>query len=60
MFYYYFLETCSYLMRDKKGKDPDGMEGETKLGGLETGEPVITIHCTKKSIFNKMGRLQIA
>lgn len=53
MFCCYLLEACSFLMRDRKGLDPDGRGSREELGWTE-GEKTVTRICrVKKSIFSK-------
>lgn len=50
----YFSDACSFLMRDRKGMDPEGRGGREELGGVEGEVYIIRIDCMrKKSIFNK-------
>lgn len=47
------------FLRDRKGMNTDGKEGEEELGGVGRGKPVIRmygmkIYCIEKSVFNKM------
>ena len=48
MFVCYFLEVCSFLIRDRKGVDPEGKEGGKGLGEIEEGETIIRIYCMRK------------
>lgn len=48
--WFYFLEDCSILMRDKKGPELEGCRG---TGGVEGRETIARIyHMRKESIFN--------
>lgn len=38
LLYYYHLETCYLLVKDRNGVDVDGRGGGKKLGGVERGE----------------------
>jgi hypothetical protein len=50
--YYWSLDVC-FLMRDRKGTEPDGRGCEKELGGVGGGETVISLYCMKKSLFSK-------
>lgn len=51
---FYLRETCSFLMRERKGMDSNEREGREQLKGLEGGETIFRIYMRKESIFNKM------
>lgn len=38
MFSRYLLETCYFLMKERKGVDLEGMEGGEELGGDRDGK----------------------
>lgn len=42
-----------FIMRHRKGVDPDGRGDEKELGGVEEGKTLRKIHCLKNCIFNK-------
>lgn len=44
IFYYYILEVCSFLVKDRKGVDSEGERINKKLGGVEGGKPVISMY----------------
>lgn len=48
LFYYYSLDTCLFLRRDRKGVNSDGRSGED-LGGIG-GWEVKSVHCIQKEI----------
>jgi len=53
MFGYYLF----FLMRDRKGVDPERRGGGEDLGGVKGGETVIRIYrMRKESIFNKRNK----
>ena len=55
MFGCYLLEAHSFLVRDRKGTDPEGKDGGVELGWEEGGETISSIYCMRKeSIFNKI------
>lgn len=57
MFFCYLLETCSLLMRDRKGEDLEGREGDRELGGMEGWETVTSMYCMSiESIFIERGK----
>ena len=46
-------ETYSFLRRDIKEMDPEGIKGGEELGGMEGGEAICRIYFMRKeSIFN--------
>lgn len=50
----HLLESCSFLMKDRKGVYLEGRGGEGNPGELEVGESITRIYCMrKKSVFNK-------
>ena len=51
MFGCYLLEACSFLIRDRKGVDPDRMGGGEELRGVKGGEAVIRIFCMRTKIY---------
>lgn len=51
LFYYYPLEACFLLMKDRKGVDPEGKEGGEELGGAEEGETIIWVYLCEKKIY---------
>jgi hypothetical protein len=55
LFYYtsfchvcYLLEVYSFLMRDRKGMDPQWRGCEKELRGAEGEETIIKIYCVRK------------
>lgn len=44
-----FVSVFYFLMRDRKGTDPDGREGVDVLGGTERGKIIIRINCVRKT-----------
>lgn len=53
----YLLEASSFLMRDRKGVDPDGRGGVEEPEGGEGRETALQLHCMRKeSMFNKGGK----
>lgn len=55
----YLLETCSFLMREREGVDPEGRESVEELREEEGGATVLRVYCIKKeSTFNKRKKLQ--
>lgn len=51
MFCFYLLEACSFLMRGRKGVDPEARGGE-EIEVLERGENVIRIYYVRKNLFS--------
>lgn len=48
------LETCSFLMRGRRGVDLEGRGGGEGLEGAEGGKTIIGIYCIRReSKFNK-------
>lgn len=43
MFGCHLIDTCSFLMRDRQGMDPEGWRGGEDLGGKEGGEAITRI-----------------
>lgn len=52
LYFNYPLQTCLFLMRDKKGVDPDRRGIAQELGGTKGGETAIKIHYVRKFIFS--------
>jgi hypothetical protein len=48
----YLLEACFFLVRDRKGADPEGRGGREELYEVEGGSTVIRIYCMKKNLFS--------
>lgn len=44
-----FVSVFYFLMRDRKGTDPDGREGVDVLGGAEGGKIIIRINYVRKT-----------
>ena len=58
MFGCYLLEACCFLMRHRKGMDPEGKGGEEEVEGVEGEETVIRIYCMREEfVFNKKGEI---
>jgi hypothetical protein len=54
VFCFYLLETCSFLMRERKGVEPKVKGGREQLGGLKRGKIVFRLYCMRKeSMANK-------
>lgn len=47
----YLLEACPFLVRDKKGVDPDGQGCREELGVVEAGGIVIRLYHRGKIIY---------
>lgn len=41
LFHYYLIESVSFLMRDKKGMDPDGRKNGKELEGAGEGKETV-------------------
>ena len=53
MYSCYVLEAWSFLMRDRKVVDLEGMEEEEELEGVRGKKTISKIYCTRKEfIFN--------
>lgn len=52
LYFNYSLETCLFLMRDKKGVDTDRKGIGQELGETEGGETAIKIHYLRKFLFS--------
>lgn len=58
-YFFFSLRSSFFLMRDRKGIESEGRQGEKELEGAERGKTVIKIKCvTKESIFNKREKLK--
>lgn len=50
----YLLKVRCFLVRDRKGVDPEGRGSGEELGGVKGGKIIIKIYCMwKETIFNK-------